>query len=149
MRREESEQRRFVRTKVNFPLVLKVIDTKREYGDEADVRALDLSGVGMGVTLDLDDISEISKGTEVILDFQLPGSEYELPPIKGVVVRICQAEEPRTGYELGIEFGDFEKVDPSLPRNQEIQDEIDQQQIIKYVIQKEVHSYTRRTLRYQ
>lgn len=142
MRMEESSSKRreFVRAKVNFPVVLELSDSEIEYGEEDNTRAVDLSGVGMRLSVDLDDITDIPKSTKVSLKFQLPKVDYELPPITGTVVRVREPEEEDEQYEVGIEFDYFESTDLFLHKGKQVQTETDREQIIKYVVKRAIYN---------
>lgn len=139
------KRRSLVRAKVTSPVVLKLVDDNgkvyKEYGEKANTLSIDLSGSGMLLSVDIDDINEIPRGTKVILEFQLPDYPYTLPPIKGSVVRIFKRGESRRTHAVGIEFDEFEEIDLTARRDEEeerVQNETDQQAIIRYVLKKQI-----------
>jgi len=142
-------RRELVRARMTFPLMITLADSGREYGEKAEVKSIDLSGSGIHVLLNLDDISEIPRNTKVILSFReaVETPLMSLPPIKGTVVRAYKYGEALRLYALGIKFDPFEKIDRTSRRgrkqNQERQrvpSDKDQSIMMRYVLKKQIEN---------
>jgi len=143
------KRRELVRAKMNFPLTMKV-SGGREYGEKENVLSVNLSGSGILLLVDLEDISELPRNTKVILnfrDFEAPLNQ--LPLIKGNVVRIYKHGDSLRRYAVGIKFDDFEELDATrrmsrkiegAPEKERVQNEDDQQRIIQYVLKKQIEN---------
>lgn len=128
-----------IRVDTSFDVKLTVAESNKEY----KARSRDLSATGMLLSVKAD--NEIPKDSKVVLDFQLPDSSYELPPITGKIVRVIEdkatsAYLPKR-YDIGVEFGEFKPLNQSSEatehENERVQNKNDQDEIIRYVLEKQ------------
>jgi len=118
-----------VRVDVVFDVTLTVVESNRKY--KASSKNLSATGILLSVGSDF----IIPRGSEVVLDFQLPYSSYKLPPITGKVTRL-------ENYDLGIEFDNFKSVNQPFSesakgKKKRVQTKIDQDEIIRFVLRKQ------------
>ena len=125
-----------IRVETAFDVTLTLTESSKVY----NARSEDLSSTGMLISVNTDD--EIPKDSKVVLEFQLPGSSYELPPITGKIVRsIKKGNYLIKSYSLGVEFDDFKLPGQSSSEETEgkerAQNKNDQDEIIRYVLKRQ------------
>lgn len=134
-----------VRVETDFDVTLKILSEDSNQAEDAktyEAKSKDLSATGMRLIASSD--TEVLEGSKVILDFQLPDSSYELPPITGKIMRVIEDSGqyiPRE-YDLGIEFDSFEPVGQSSSGEGEdgkerVQNKNDQDEITRFVLEKQ------------